>query len=194
MPMDYRFRRYPWETQEQSHMRITGREHPSVWRRQEMARLRGEPAPGGTVMPGTTVSETSFTPSGQRPTRPKIPEFTTPEFDEREVSRIAAREAAPNVRRLRDVTARAIGQNFANPNVRRLTVREALQGFGSGLGSILTGSQRAAVSQYMPRYQAAVSGAQTQYGANVNALMQEYNQLYNEFIRTGTTRQTSRTV
>jgi len=160
--------KYPWETPAQAR-----------------ARTKGETT---TVTPGTTTVEETWSPVGQAPTRPTIPTLETPAFDEREVSKIAAREAAPSIRRLRDVTARAIGQNLENPNVRRMTVREALQGFGSGLGSILSGAQRAAVQQYMPRYEASVSAAQTQFGANVESLAQEYNNLWNQFLRSGTTK------
>lgn len=167
--------------------------------RQAAARQRaGLPAlPGdeAALAPaGSQITTTSFTPTGTMPARPTIPKFETPTLDRRRVRAETQREAAPQVRRLRDVTARALGAQFENPNVRRMTVREALQGFGSGLSSILTGARRTALQTELPEFQAQVGAAQRTFEANVQGLMNEYQALWNNFLRTGTTTQTTRRV
>lgn len=157
-------------------------------------RSTADPGTAAAAPPGSTVQTTTFTPSGTMPSLPKLPTLDVPEFDRRKLRAETQIEAGPQVRRLRDVTARALGARFENPNVRRMTVREALQGYGSGLGSILQGARRAAVQQQMPEYQAQVQGAQRTFEANVNSLMSQYQALWNNFLRTGTTTTTTRQI
>lgn len=140
-----------------------------------------------TSAPGTTVSTTSFAPSGTRPSRPKMPTFTAPKLDRRAIAAETQREAAPAIRRLRDVTARSLAGSFENPNVRRMTVREALQGYGSGLASVLQGARRSAMQTALPEYTAQVGAAQRSFEANVGMLQQEYNNAWREFLTAGTT-------
>jgi len=73
-------------------------------------------------------------------------------------------------------------------------VRDALQGYGSGLSSILTGARRTAIQTELPEYQANVEGALRTHEANVQSLMNQYQARWNMFLRQGTTRTTSRTV
>ena len=171
---------YPWETVQQAQARITG---------------KSTDAKGNQVdMPGDTVQTSSWTPSGTEPSLPKLPTPTIPQLDRREIRAETQREAGGQIRRLRDITARAVGQRFDNPNVRRMTLRDALQGYGSGLSSILTGARRTAIQTELPEYQANVEGALRTHEANVQSLMNQYQARWNMFLRQGTTRTTSRTV
>lgn len=175
MPIDPRFLKRPWETVKQAQARLKGTEVDGV-------------APAGS-----TVQTTTFQPSGTAPTRPTMPTMQAPEFDRRKVRAETQLEAGPQVRRLRDVTARALSTRFENPNVQRMTVREALQGFGGGLASILQGARRAAVQTQLPEYTAQVGAAQRTFEANVQSLQSEYNNLWKQFLTSGTTTTTTRT-
>ena len=178
--VSYRHKAYPWETIQQAQARITG---------------KTTTASGEQIqMPGDQVSTTRTTFEGGTPQLPKIPTFEAPTLDKRAVRAETQREASGQIRRLRDVTSRALGARFDNPNVRRMTVREALQGYGSGVSSILQGSRRAALQTALPEYSAQVGAAQRTYEANVGALMNEYQGLWNRFLRSGTTTTTTRKV
>jgi hypothetical protein len=156
---------------------------------------------GGMALPGGTgqtsssrsVSEQTWTPTGQMPVRPEVSTFAAPEWNESEVARNRQRMAGPNIRRLRDVTLQSIGRNYENPNVRRMTVREALRGYGSGLGSILASAQQGAVNEYGNKYQNMYNERMANFNAANQAKMAEYNNLWQMFSKMGTTRTTQST-
>ncbi len=157
--------------------------------------LGREPAPGtaAAALPGTTTTTQQFTPSGTAPALPKLPTLEMPKFDRRAIAAETQLQAGPQVRRLRDVTARSLSGGFENPNVRRMTVRQALQGYGGGLASILQGARRAAVQTQLPEYTAQVGAAQRTFEANVANLQNEYSNLWRQFMTTGTTTTTQQT-
>ena len=141
----------------------------------------------GVTGQGTT---TEFVPTGERPVLPDIPEFEVPEYDETKVAGLAQKIAAPRARRLRETTRAAItrrGPGYENPNVRRMTVRAALQGYGTGLEGIISGARRGAVSEYGQQYGAEVSAAQLNFQTKVSTTMQQYSNLWSEYLKTGTT-------
>jgi len=180
MPFGYQGKKFPWETVEQGQARVRGTAVGA--------------APGeAPQQPGTTTTTQQFTPSGTRPVLPKMPTLEVPKFDRRAIAAETQREAGPQVRRLRDVTARALSGSFENPNVRRMTVREALQGYGGGLASVLQGARRAAVQTQLPEYTAQVGAAQRTFEANVANLQNEYSNLWRQFMTTGTTTTTQQT-
>lgn len=120
-----------------------------------------------------------------RPELPEIPEFQPPEYEEREVAQIAQRIAGPQVRRLRETTRAAItrrGPGYENPNVRRMTVRQALQGYGTGLEGIISGARRGAVAEYAQQYGPRVEAARMTYQARVQASMAQYGNLWSEYL------------
>lgn len=129
---------------------------------------------------GTTTTTTG------RPTLPELPEFELPEYEESEVASLAQKIAAPKVRRLRETTRAAIatrGPGYENPNIRRMTVRQALQGYGTGLESIISGARSAAVSEYGQQYAPRVAAAQLTYQTQVGAKMAEYGNLWKEYLQ-----------
>lgn len=134
----------------------------------------------------TSTSTATWKPSGARPAAPVVPEFKAPEYDEGEVAKLRQRASGSQVRSLRDVTMSALAANTSdNPNVRKMTVRQALQGYGSGLGSILSAAQNAAVSQYQARYNAQYNAGQLTYNARNNMDSQTYSNLWTEFLKSG---------
>lgn len=148
------------------------------------------PTANATSTSSSSTTRT-WTPSGPVPVRPEMGTFTAPEYDEGEIAQLRQRQAGPQIRKLRDVTLQAISggqQGWENPNIRRTTVRQALQGYGSGLGSILSSAQNTAMSQYNQRYQNAYNAAQTNFEANRLAKMTEYQNLWTSWAKQGTER------
>lgn len=140
----------------------------------------------GTGAPG--VGAGGAMGAGGRPALPDLPEFELPEYEEGEVARLTQKAAAPRVRTLREATRAATtrrGAGYENPNVRRMTVRQALQGYGTGLEGIISGARRGAVAEYGQRYGAEVGAAQLNFQTRVSALMQQYGNLWKEYLGGG---------
>lgn len=149
------------------------------------------PTAGPGSSKSTSTSTSTWKPGGPRPSAPTVPEFKAPTYDEGEVSKLRQRVGGAQIRSLRDVTMSALSANTSdNPNVRKMTVRQALQGYGSGLGSILASAQQAAVNQYQNKYNQQFNAAQMTYNAQRNMDTQTYSNLWNEFLRSGTTTNT----
>ena len=141
--------------------------------------------------PTTTESTSAYTPSGPRPTYgetvranlPGAPELPTyvrpergvvdpyvaPEYDEARIATLTQRAAAPGVRTLRmalrETTARRGGEY--NPNVRAMTLRKALQGYGTGLESIYGGAAKTAGEEYAREYGIETEEAKINYSQAV---------------------------
>lgn len=128
------------------------------------------------------VSTTTTTYPGQFPTDPVAGTFTAPEWDEREVSRLAQMRAGPGLRMLRREAQRASGQYYENPNVKRMTMREAFAGMGMGIGPVLAGATTGAAQEYGARYQSEYGAALTSYQAQQNAMMAAYQAAMQEYM------------
>jgi hypothetical protein len=106
------------------------------------------------------------------PDAPNIDPYTAPKFalptrDEGRENVLAATYAAPGLRTMRRQVQSAMGKNYANPNVKRLSLREALAGYGEGIENVLVGARNTAANQYGREYGYEVDAAKTQYGADV---------------------------
>lgn len=132
-----------------------------------------------------TVGTTTWEPTGERPELPELPAFEAPEYEEAEVRRLTQEIAAPRVRQLRETTRRALARTYENPNIRRMTVREALAGYGTGLEGVLAGARRGAIAEYGQRYGREFTAAQLNWQARAQQLMQQYGNLWDEYIRGG---------
>jgi hypothetical protein len=64
------------------------------------------------------------------------------------VQSIAQENAAPGLRDLRQQVSRISGQYYQNPNLRRMTLREALAGYGKGAGEIMSSANESATHEY----------------------------------------------
>ena len=131
----------------------------------------------------TTV--TSWAPSGEKPSPYTVVPFEAPEWDEEEISRLTRKRAAPGVRRLRSAVQMAMTRPYESPQIRRMTLREALAGFGMGLESVMGAAGREAVGEYGAEY-----GREWQAGAmNWQALQQQrmadWQALWNVYMRSG---------
>jgi hypothetical protein len=151
---------------------------------------------GTTYRPpvGTVTSMTMNRPKGPMPTIGTVPEFQAPEWNAREISRMAQAKAAPQVRRLRASVQQAMSRPYENPNVRAMTLREALSGYGQGLESAMAGAESAAQAEYGRRYQTEQQSKAMTYQANIQRMQMEFQAALQDYMKQYTTTQTTRNV
>jgi len=111
---------------------------------------------------------------GGAPVMGAAPELNLPEYDEDKVSSLTQKRAAPAIRKLRETTQRATSANYDNPNVKKMTVREALAGYGTGLEGVVAGAGRAASIEYGDQYAASVNAEMAKYRSAVNRQSREF--------------------
>ena len=141
----------------------------------------------------TGVSTTTKTPTGVAPQLADLGTFDAPEWDEREVSRMTQSKAAPGVRKLRSAVQRAMSTPYENPNVRAMTLREALGGFGLGLQGVMTGAESAAQAEYGRKYQNQYQAKAMQYQTDVQAKMTQFQADFQNYLSQYTTETTQTT-
>jgi len=174
---DYTMIRRGGRLQEDAFQRQRRRYHDRwVERQGRSARLRAGD-PNWNAPPGGSQGSTGV------PEPPTIEEFKAPEYDEKEVSKLTQKRAAPALRRLRNVTQQALSATHENPNVQRMTVRQALAGYGTGLEGVMAGAGRAATSEYGQRYNALMTGALASYDAKNRAKMAQYSNLFSDYMQ-----------
>ncbi len=131
------------------------------------------------VMSGTSTA----TGTGERPEAPELPKFTAPEYDESKVAAKTQKIAAPKVRQLREAVRSVQATPFENPNVKRMTVGQALQGYGTGLESVMAGARRGAVAEYSQEYGKEFTEAQMNFQTEVRGQMAQYGNLWSEYLQ-----------
>ena len=127
-----------------------------------------------------TTSTTTFT--GEKPTAPKLPELKMPQVNKRTIAALQQKHAGPGIRRLREMMQQSLAQTSDNPNVRRMTIREALQGYGTGLESVMAGAYGTARSEHMADIQQQSHEAQLEWQAEINRQNQLYQAAINEYM------------
>jgi len=138
---------------------------------------------------GYSVSTTeTIAPSGPSPTYGEIPDFLTPEWNEREINRMAQQKAAPGVRKLRTAIQQAQSRTYENPNVGRMTLRDALAGYGLGLEGVMAGAQSSALGEYGRKYQTQYEGAAAKYSADRQAQAAVFNAAWQNYLKQYTTK------
>ncbi len=91
------------------------------------------------------------------------PSYTAPEWNEGAIESLTQRKARPGLRELRSQIQRVSGQRYDNPQVGRMTLRDALAGYGAGIGSVLGGASGAARGEYSQKYGIEADVAKTNY-------------------------------
>lgn len=87
------------------------------------------------------------------------PGGTLPTYDTGAVESLAQRFAAPGIRNLRNTMQETQQGYYENPNVKRMTLRDAVAGYGQGLESTMAGALNSASSIYGQQYGAGVNQA-----------------------------------
>jgi len=97
--------------------------------------LRYRPAVGRV-----TTQKTTF--AGEFPEAPELRGV-----DKRRIKALTQKAMAPRLRLLRSALNRALVRSYENPNVRRMIVREALQGYGQGVEEARAGAEMYATGE-----------------------------------------------
>lgn len=134
--------------------------------------------PQGYVFGGTTPKEKPvFAP----PTfeAPEAPEFqyeayAAPERDPGRVEELRTKAAGPGVRKATQAMQRALMQEYRNPNLARLAMRDILAGHGEALSGIYGGAAQTAEMQYAPEFGAQREEAAATYQAGYGKATQQY--------------------
>lgn len=122
--------------------------------------------------------------SAVEPTRADVPEyvaptFEAPEYNEGEIDALTQKKASPTIRRLRQSYQQAAMQNYENPNVKSMTLRNALQSYGLGSAQTLESAGSAAANEYNQKYSKAYQSALTNFNAKTQAALTNYQTAVN---------------
>ena len=121
------------------------------------------------------------------PTMGAMPEFVLPTWDESKIESKAQKAAGPGMRELRKGMREAQGRYYENPNVRRMTLRDAMAGYGMGLEKVLGGARKEAAAEYSAEYAPQVAKAQATYGGQMQSMMAQYQSAWSEYLKRMTT-------
>ena len=132
------------------------------------------------------VDEVDEIPLGEQPVfdppeyvAPTQPEFTydpyaAPTRDVGRVEELRTKAAGPGVRRAIQAMKRAMMQEYRNPNLARLAMRDILAGHGEALSGIYGGAAQTAERQYAGEFAGEQTAAQMEYEAGFGQATQEY--------------------
>jgi len=140
---------------------------------------------GGGGSSGNKTTKTYTTYSGSAPTMGNLPTLTMPKVDKRRIRALQQEAAAPAVRKLREGLQGAMNISTDNPNVRRMTLREALQGYGTGLEGAMAGAGSQARAEHQQELNLLATEATANYKTQVEKVAAEYNNAYNAYLKSG---------
>ncbi len=101
----------------------------------------------------------------QPPNYRELPGYHAPVYDDAEVDTLTQKRAAPGLRALRQTISRIGASGGGNSDMKRMTLRDALQGYGTGISKVIGESSKAATNEYGKKYGFAITNAQSEYGA-----------------------------
>ena len=130
---------------------------------------------------GTTTTSNIIPANIPVPQMGNLPEFKIPERDEARIRNLTQLAAAPGMRGLRNQIREAQGRHYENPNVKRMTLRDALAGYGLGLESVMSGARRQAAQEYEAEYGPKMTKAQVEYQAELNRMMTQYQAAWKDY-------------
>lgn len=156
---------------------------------------------GGPTMYGQGTQTLSTRPVAPALPTLNLPSFKMPEYDEAAVRTERQKVAAPYLRTLRQNVQKVMAQSFENPNVKRMTLRDALGGYGTALESVMGRAEAEGRRAYGEKYSKQAEEAKTNYAtevaranaqwqAEVNRQNLEYQNLLKEWMAQNYGRQT----
>ncbi|MEW6187857.1 MAG: hypothetical protein AB1585_19180 [Thermodesulfobacteriota bacterium] len=95
-----------------------------------------------------------------------------PVYDTQRVEALAQRAAAPGIRNLRNAMQQTQQGYYENPNVKRMTLRDVLAGYGQGLENVMGGALQQGKAMYNQEYQPQVQKAFSEFEARENRALQ----------------------
>ena len=110
---------------------------------------------------------------------PDVPEFeydpyAAPTRDVGRIEELRTKAAGPGVRRAIQAMQRALMQEYRNPNLARLAMRDILAGHGEALSGIYGGAAQTAEGQYGIEFAGKQTAARMEYEAGFSEASQEY--------------------
>ena len=126
---------------------------------------------GMKTLPGGSSGATPGTPETPIAPAPPTP-YNLPVYDTSKVEGLAQRFATPGIRNLRHSMQDVQQGAYDNPNVKRMTLRDALAGYGQGLESVMAGALKEGTNVYGQQYGAEVSKAGAEFGAGEARVLQ----------------------
>lgn len=120
------------------------------------------------------LPERQAAPKFDMPEMEATPVFDAPEWDENKISKMAQQNAAPGIRNLRTAVQAATSRRSDNPNVQRMTLRDALAGYGQGLEEVMSGARQSASSEYATKYAYEYKEAGMNWEAAVQAVRDKF--------------------
>ena len=138
---------------------------------------------GSSRGPVPTRSSTKTVRKGDAPELGEMPTFKAPEMDKRALKAATQKLAAPGVRTLRETVQQAMGRHHENPNVRKMTLREALQGYGTGLEKVMSGAGKEARSNQMAELDLQREAEMANFKSQTNAAMQTYQNAWADYLK-----------
>jgi hypothetical protein len=93
----------------------------------------------------------------------ELPTYEAPEWNQGEIDTLSQQRAAPGLRVLRQQVNRISGENYDNPSLKRMTLREALSGFGTGVSSVMGTANQTAANEYGAKYSRESANSLNEY-------------------------------
>ena len=94
-------------------------------------------------------------------------EYVAPKYDEDRVAALTQRKSAAGLRAARQALQQTVGGYYENPNVKRMTLRDALAGYGQSVESVLSGADTAAREEYNQEYGIQADQSKTNYNTDI---------------------------
>lgn len=113
----------------------------------------------------------------------EMPTYSAPAWNESEIDTLAQKRAAPGLRQLRQQVQRVTGRRYDNPQVGRMTLRDALQGYGSGVSQVVGQAGATAAGEYGQKYARTSENARASYASEV-AKADAYNRYSTDVAKT----------
>ena len=134
------------------------------------ASMGAPPASSPITFKLPTMGKATF----NEPVMGDMPTFTAPEYDEGKVSSLTQKHAAAGTRKLRSAVQELMTRRSENPNINRMTLRDALAGYGEGLESVMSGASKTATAEYAQQYANEYKEAGMNYDTAVQAVRDKY--------------------
>lgn len=93
--------------------------------------------------------------------------YVAPEYDESKVASLTQKKSAAGLRAARQALQQTIGGYYENPNVKRMTLRDALAGYGQSVESVISGADTSARDEYNTEYGIKSDQAKTNYNTDI---------------------------
>ena len=100
----------------------------------------------------------------------ELPTYKAPAWNEAEINTLTQQRAAPGLRAMRQQVNRAAGASYDNPNIKRMTLRDALEGYGTGIASVLGAAGTEATNEYGEKYARTSVNAQAEFTSKANQI------------------------